>query len=41
MVMYAGRIVEKATTRDLYRNPKHPYTVGLMDSIPRLDRDVR
>ena len=40
-VMYAGRIVEKATVRDLYAEPKHPYTVGLMASVPRLDQDVK
>jgi oligopeptide transport system ATP-binding protein len=36
-VMYAGHIVEKATTRDLYADPRHPYTLGLLRSIPRLD----
>ncbi len=40
-VMYAGRIVEKATVRALYADPRHPYTVGLMASIPRLDQDVK
>src|SRR2546426_3136620 len=35
-VMYAGRIVEMATTGDLFRSPKHPYTAGLLRSIPRL-----
>ncbi len=33
-VMYAGGIVETATAQELYRNPKHPYTLGLMASIP-------
>ncbi|MGC2998088.1 ABC transporter ATP-binding protein [Streptomyces sp. G35A] len=37
-VMYAGRIVERAPVHDLYRNPAHPYTKGLLDSIPRLDQ---
>jgi oligopeptide/dipeptide ABC transporter ATP-binding protein len=40
-VMYAGRIVEKATAKDLYARPKHPYTVGLMASVPRLDEDKK
>ncbi|MEV6669477.1 ABC transporter ATP-binding protein [Streptomyces sp. NPDC051162] len=37
-VMYAGRIVETAPVLDLYAAPAHPYTRGLLDSIPRLDR---
>jgi len=36
-VMYAGRIVERAPTRDLFAAPQHPYTWGLLRSIPRLD----
>src|SRR5664280_1450418 len=36
-VMYAGFIVETATTPDLFARPRHPYTVGLLHSIPRLD----
>jgi oligopeptide/dipeptide ABC transporter ATP-binding protein len=36
-VMYAGRIVEEANVYDLYAQPAHPYTVGLLNSIPRLD----
>jgi len=40
-VMYAGRIVEKATARDLYDDPRHPYTIGLMASVPRLDQEIR
>ncbi len=36
-VMYAGRIVETAPTDILYGEPKHPYTVGLLASVPRLD----
>ncbi len=38
-VMYAGRIVENAPARELYANPQHPYTRGLMLSAPRLDGD--
>jgi peptide/nickel transport system ATP-binding protein len=37
-VMYAGEIVERAPVDDLFANPQHPYTVGLLGSIPRLDR---
>ena len=37
LIMYAGRIVEEAPVRDLYRNPRHPYTRALLRSIPRLD----
>ncbi|MFI5802446.1 ABC transporter ATP-binding protein [Streptomyces sp. NPDC051561] len=37
-VMYAGRIVETAPVHDIYKNPAHPYTRGLLDSIPRLDQ---
>lgn len=36
-VMYAGRIVEYGTTDDIFYNPKHEYTKGLLKSIPRLD----
>jgi len=36
-VMYAGRIVEKAPVDDVYHDPAHPYTKGLLDSIPRVD----
>jgi oligopeptide transport system ATP-binding protein len=39
-VMYAGRIVEAAPAMQLYKRPRHPYTVGLMASIPRLDSDA-
>jgi oligopeptide/dipeptide ABC transporter ATP-binding protein len=38
-VMYAGFIVETATTPELFARPSHPYTVGLLHSIPRLDED--
>ncbi|HET8894963.1 MAG TPA: ABC transporter ATP-binding protein [Gaiellaceae bacterium] len=38
VVMYAGRVVERATSRELFYDPQHPYTWGLLGSIPRLDR---
>lgn len=37
IVMYAGQIVEEGTVEELFEHPQHPYTKGLMDSIPRLD----
>ncbi|MCM3555195.1 ABC transporter ATP-binding protein [Janibacter melonis] len=37
-VMYAGRIVEEADVHDIYARPAHPYTKGLLESIPRLDQ---
>ena len=36
-VMYAGRIIESGTTKEIFGNPRHPYTVGLIKSLPRLD----
>ncbi|HPT84153.1 MAG TPA: ABC transporter ATP-binding protein [Limnochordia bacterium] len=39
VVMYTGRIVEAADTYTIFKNPKHPYTIGLLASIPRLDSD--
>lgn len=39
VVMYSGKIVESASVTELYANPKHPYTVGLLGSIPNLDED--
>jgi oligopeptide transport system ATP-binding protein len=36
-VMYAGRFVEKASTDELFARPRHPYTLGLLKSVPRLD----
>jgi oligopeptide transport system ATP-binding protein len=40
VVMYAGRVVESAPAADLYARPHHPYTQGLMASVPRLDGDT-
>ncbi len=37
-VMYAGRIIESASAKELYPNPTHPYTLGLLRSVPRLDQ---
>ena len=39
IVMYCGKIVEEADVRDLFDNPLHPYTLGLLRSIPRLEDD--
>jgi peptide/nickel transport system ATP-binding protein len=38
VVMYAGKVVEQATVEQLFRAPRHPYTQGLIRSIPRIDR---
>jgi oligopeptide/dipeptide ABC transporter ATP-binding protein len=40
-VMYAGRIIERADAGELYANPRHPYTLGLLRSVPRLDEPRR
>ena len=40
-VMYAGKIVERGTAREIYRDPRHPYTRGLLRSVPRLDEPRR
>lgn len=37
-VMYAGRIVEIGPSKEIYRQPRHPYTIGLLASVPRLDQ---
>jgi oligopeptide transport system ATP-binding protein len=39
-VMYGGEIVESAAAREIYRNPRHPYTMGLLEAVPRLDRQL-
>lgn len=36
-IMYAGKIIERGAAREVYSNPRHPYTVGLLKSVPRLD----
>jgi len=38
-IMYAGRIVETGTCRDIFAHPRHPYTIGLLQSVPRLDEE--
>jgi len=39
--MYAGRIVERGRTEEIFESPKHPYTVGLIHSVPRLDQETK
>ena len=39
-VMYGGQVVEYQEVKELFKNPKHPYTVGLLNSMPRHDVDV-
>jgi peptide/nickel transport system ATP-binding protein len=41
LVMYAGRCVEKGPTTDIFERPEHPYTWGLLGSMPRLDRELQ
>lgn len=40
LVMYGGRVVENGLIRQIFQSPRHPYTVGLLGSIPRLDADM-
>ena len=40
-VMYAGRIIERGTAHEIYGDPRHPYTLGLLRSVPRLDEPRR
>ena len=39
-VMYAGKIVEQGSVRDIFNNPSHPYTEALLKSVPKLEEDV-
>ena len=41
IVMYAGKIIETSSADEIYHNPKHPYTLGLLNSVPRLDEQMR
>jgi len=41
LVMYAGKIIETGTANEIYHNTKHPYTLGLLNSVPRLDEKLR
>jgi peptide/nickel transport system ATP-binding protein len=41
LVMYGGKCVERGVAQDVFRRPEHPYTWGLLGSMPRMDRDVR
>jgi oligopeptide transport system ATP-binding protein len=41
LVLYAGRVVERADVRSLFAAPHHPYTLGLLESVPRWDEEVR
>ena len=41
LVMYGGLIIEEAPVRELYANPEHPYTIGLLGSLPRVDEKER
>jgi peptide/nickel transport system ATP-binding protein len=41
LVMYGGRVVEEASVGELFRAPRHPYTRGLLNAIPRLDKPPR
>ncbi len=40
-IMYAGRIIEHGSSTEIFEKPSHPYTIGLLNSIPRIDRDTR
>ena len=40
VVMYSGRVVEKGTVHDVFKNPSHPYTIGLLNSKPVVNKQV-
>ena len=40
-IMYAGKIIERGSATEIYANPRHPYTIGLLHSVPRLDQPRR
>ena len=40
IVMYAGRVVESGTTAEVFADPRHPYTLGLLESVPKVDTAV-
>ena len=40
VVMYAGRVVEKGTVQEIFKDPRHPYTIGLMNSKPVVGKHV-
>jgi oligopeptide transport system ATP-binding protein len=39
LVMYGGQVMEEGTTEDVFAKPSHPYTVGLLSAVPRIDRE--
>ncbi len=41
LVMYSGKIVESASAVDIFKSPKHPYTIGLLESIPNLEEEKK
>lgn len=41
VIMYAGKIVEKGETEELYAHPRHPYTISLLKAVPRLDQESK
>ena len=40
-IMYAGKIIERGESAEIYSNPRHPYTVGLINSIPRVNSNQK